>query len=104
MACVTNVRQTVKLNPNRIRYPRFGQHFEEIAKNGQKNSEETTIPAIFALSESIFMEPERTLASMDEFCRQFSSHITNERYLIYTKDYAHKEAVRNIPVYMTYFL
>ena len=49
---------------------KFSQHFEEIAKNGQKDFEEiaknnekkfeeVAFPTIFALSESIFMEPER---------------------------------------------
>lgn len=42
--------------------------------------------------------------SMDEFCRKFSSRITNDRYLIYTKDYAHIETIRYIPAYLTFFL
>ena len=43
-------------------------------------------------------------ASLDEFCKKFSSRITNDRYLIYTKDYAHNESVRYIPAYLAYFL
>ena len=46
----------------------------------------------------------KTHTSMDEFCKKFSSRITNDRYLIYTKDYAHKESVRYIPAYLTLFL
>ena len=46
----------------------------------------------------------KTHASMDEFCKKFSSRITNERYLIYTKDYIHKESVRYIPAYLAFFL
>lgn len=46
----------------------------------------------------------KTHASMDEFCKKFSSRITNDRYLIYTKDYAHKESVRYIPAYLAAFL
>lgn len=42
--------------------------------------------------------------SMDEFCKKFSSRITNDRYLIYTKDYAHKESVKYIPAYLAFFL
>ncbi len=41
---------------------------------------------------------------MDEFCEKFSSRITNDRYLIYTKDYAHKESVKYIPAYLANFL
>ena len=46
----------------------------------------------------------KTHTSMDEFCKKFSSRITNDRYLIYTKDYTHKESVKYIPVYLTHFL
>ena len=42
--------------------------------------------------------------SLDAFCKKFSSRITNERYLIYTKDYAHKESVKYLPAYLAYFL
>ena len=46
----------------------------------------------------------KTHASLDEFCKKFSSRITNDRYLIYTKDYAHNESVRYIPAYLACFL
>lgn len=46
----------------------------------------------------------KTHTSMDEFCKKFSSRITNDRYLIYTKDYAHKESVRYIPAYLASLL
>lgn len=43
-------------------------------------------------------------ASLDEFCKKYSSRITNDRYLIYTKDYARIEAVKYLPAYLAYFL
>ena len=46
----------------------------------------------------------KTHASLDAFCKKFSSRITNERYLIYTKDYAHEESVKYLPAYLAYFL
>ena len=46
----------------------------------------------------------KTHVSLDAFCKKFSSRITNDRYLIYTKDYAHKESVRYIPAYLASFL
>ena len=46
----------------------------------------------------------KTHASLDEFCKKFSSRLTNDRYLIYAKDYAHKESVKYIPAYMAAFL
>ena len=46
----------------------------------------------------------KTHASLDTFCQKFSHRITNERYVIYTKDYARKESVRYIPTYMAFFL
>ncbi|MBQ3883049.1 MAG: ATP-binding protein [Bacteroidales bacterium] len=46
----------------------------------------------------------KTHASLDAFCKKFSSQITNDRYLIYTKDYAHEESVRYIPAYLALFL
>ena len=46
----------------------------------------------------------KTHVSLDAFCKKFSSRITNDRYLIYTKDYAHKESVKYIPAYLTFFL
>ena len=46
----------------------------------------------------------KTHVSLDAFCKKYSSRITNDRYLIYTKDYAHKESVKYIPAYLTLFL
>ncbi len=46
----------------------------------------------------------KTHVSLDAFCKKYSSRITNDRYLIYTKDYAHEESVKYIPVYLAYFL
>ena len=46
----------------------------------------------------------KTHASMDEFCKKYSSRITNERYIIYTKDFNKDEAIRYIPAYMAFFL
>jgi predicted AAA+ superfamily ATPase len=46
----------------------------------------------------------KTHVSLDAFCKKFSSRITNDRYLIYTKDYAHEESVRYIPAYLALFL
>ena len=46
----------------------------------------------------------KTHVSLDAFCKKLSSRITNDRYLIYTKDYAHKESVRYIPAYLALFL
>lgn len=43
-------------------------------------------------------------ASLDEFCKKYSSRITNDRYLIYIKDYARIEAVKYLPAYLAYFL
>lgn len=46
----------------------------------------------------------KTHVSLDAFCKKFSSRITNDRYLIYAKDYAHEESVRYIPAYLAFFL
>ena len=46
----------------------------------------------------------KTHTSLDEFCKKYSSRITNDRYLIYTKDYARIEAVKYLPAYLAYFL
>ena len=42
----------------------------------------------------------KTHASLDAFCKKFSSRISN-RYLIYTKDLSNDGPVQMIPVYMT---
>ncbi len=46
----------------------------------------------------------KTHASLDAFCKKYSSRITNERYLVYTKDYDREESVKYLPAYMAYFL
>ena len=46
----------------------------------------------------------KTHVSLDAFCKKYSSRITNDRYLIYTKDYAHIQSVKYIPAYLTLFL
>ena len=46
----------------------------------------------------------KTHVSLDAFCDKFSSRITNDRYLVYTKDLDRKESVKYIPSYMAYFL
>lgn len=46
----------------------------------------------------------KTHTSLDEFCKKYSSRITNDRYLIYTKDYTRIEAVKYLPTYLAYFL
>ena len=46
----------------------------------------------------------KTHASLDAFCKKYSARITNERYLVYTKDYAHEGAIKYLPTYLAYFL
>lgn len=46
----------------------------------------------------------KTHTSLDAFCKKYSSRITNESYLIYTKDYAREETMRYLPAYLSYFL
>ena len=46
----------------------------------------------------------KTHASLDAFCKKFSSRITNDRYLIYTKDYAHEGCMKYLPAYLAFFL
>ena len=41
---------------------------------------------------------------MDEFCKKYSSMITNEQFIIYAIDYNKDEAIRYIPAYMAFFL
>lgn len=42
--------------------------------------------------------------SLDKFCLKFSSRVSNDRYIIYTKDYFKKNAVKYIPAYLSCFL
>ena len=46
----------------------------------------------------------KTHASLDAFCKKFSSRITNDRYLIYTKDYTHEGSMKYLPAYLTFFI
>ena len=46
----------------------------------------------------------KTHASMDDFCKTFSTRITNDRYLIYTKDYFKDNNLKYLPAYLAYFL
>ncbi len=46
----------------------------------------------------------KTHVSLDAFCKKYPSHITNERYLIYTKDYTSEGPVQYLPAYLAYFL
>ncbi len=41
----------------------------------------------------------KTHASIDAFCKKFSSRVANERYIIYTKDYARDETIKFLPAY-----
>ena len=46
----------------------------------------------------------KTHASLDAFCEKFSSRLANDRYLIYTKDYAKEGNVTYLPAYLTFLL
>lgn len=46
----------------------------------------------------------KTHKSMDKFCDKFSSRITNDRYLVYSKDFAKEGAIKYLPAYLAYFL
>lgn len=46
----------------------------------------------------------KTHASLDAFCEKFSSRLANDRYLIYTKDYAKEGYVTYLPTYLTFLL
>ena len=46
----------------------------------------------------------KTHVSMDEFCKKFSSRISNDSYLVYTKDYFKEGAMKYLPAYLAYFL
>lgn len=46
----------------------------------------------------------KTHASLDAFCEKFSSRLANDRYLIYTKDYAKDGNVTYLPAYLTFLL
>ena len=42
--------------------------------------------------------------SLDAFCEKYSSRITNDRFVIYTKDFARLGHVKYIPAYLAFFL
>ena len=46
----------------------------------------------------------KTHVSMDVFCEKFSSRITNDRYVVYTKDYFKDGNLKYLPTYLAYFL
>lgn len=46
----------------------------------------------------------KTHVSLDTFCEKYSSRLSNDRYLIYTKDYAKAGGVTYLPAYLTFLL
>lgn len=46
----------------------------------------------------------KTHVSLDTFCEKYSSRLSNDRYLIYTKDYAKAGGVTYLPAYLTFML
>ena len=46
----------------------------------------------------------KTHVSLDAFCGKFSSRLSNDRYLIYTKDYAKAGGVTCLPAYLAFLL
>ncbi len=46
----------------------------------------------------------RTHVSLNVFCEKFSSRVANDRYLIYTKDYAKEGNITYLPAYLTFLL
>ncbi len=46
----------------------------------------------------------KTHASLDVFCEKFSLRVANDRYLIYTKDYAKEGNITYLPAYLTFLL
>lgn len=46
----------------------------------------------------------KTHVSLDEFSAKYPSRITNERYHVYTKDYAKLGSIKYLPTYLAYFL
>jgi len=46
----------------------------------------------------------KTHVSLDAFCGKFSSKLSNDRYLIYTKDYAKAGGVTCLPAYLAFLL
>lgn len=46
----------------------------------------------------------KTHVSLNVFCEKFSSRVANDRYLIYTKDYAKEGNITYLPAYLTFLL
>jgi uncharacterized protein len=46
----------------------------------------------------------KTHTSLDAFCEKFSSRVANDRYLIYTKDYAKDGNITYLPAYLSFLL
>lgn len=46
----------------------------------------------------------KTHKSLDAFCEKFSSRVANDRYLIYTKDYAKDGNITYLPAYLSFLL
>ena len=46
----------------------------------------------------------KTHKSMDKFGEKFSSRITNDRFIVYSKDYAKDGVLKYLPAYLAYFL
>lgn len=46
----------------------------------------------------------KTHKSMDKFGEKFSSRIANDRFIVYSKDYAKEGALKYLPAYLAYFL
>ncbi len=46
----------------------------------------------------------KTHTSLDAFCEKFSSRVANDRYLIYTKDYAKDGNITYLPAYLSLLL
>ena len=46
----------------------------------------------------------KTYVSLEKFCEKYSARITNDRFLVYTKDYAKDGTIQFLPAYMAYFL
>ncbi len=46
----------------------------------------------------------KTHVSLDTFCEKYSSRLSNDKYLIYTKDYAKTRGITYLPAYLTFLL
>ncbi len=73
-----------------------GKHFYEVDFLLSKGSKLTPI--------EVKSSSYRRHASLSDFCEKYSSRITNDRYLIYTKDYAKEGTLTYLPAYLTFLL